>query len=182
MALERIVLSKTTLSTQTPSKLDTEDGSVVVSRVIGAVKSDAHICASLLTAPQYRQLSDQLKATEKRMADLSAMRTQILNYIKTRDTYVAYRKAGYSKKFLAEHEGDLTLHRAAKKFFDDQGLTKLPTIKEIQAEFTALQAEKKAVYPDFHEARTQMRELLTVKANVDRLLHPREQAQKEWVL
>ena len=110
------------------------------------------------------------------MADLSAMRTQILHYIKTRDTYVAYRKAGYSKKFLAAHEGEITLHHAAKKFFDDQGLTKLPTIKEIQAEFTALQAEKKAIYPDFHEARTQMRELLTVKANVDRLLDPQERS------
>ena len=123
---------------------------------------------------QYRQLSEQLKAIEKRMADLSAMRTQILHYVKTRDTYVAYRKAGYSKKFLAAHEGEITLHRAAKKFFDDQGLTKLPTIKEIQAEYAALQAEKKAIYPDFHEARTQMRELLTVKANVDRLLHRQE--------
>ena len=125
---------------------------------------------------QYRQLSEQLKAIEKRMADLSAMRTQILHYIKTRDTYVAYRKAGYSKKFLAAHEGEILLHRAAKKFFDDQGLTKLPTIKEIQAEYAALQAEKKAIYPDFHEARTQMRELLTVKANVDRLLDPQERS------
>ena len=125
---------------------------------------------------QYRQLSDQLKATEKRMADLSAMRTQILNYIKTRDAYVAYQQAGYSKKFLAAHEGEITLHRAAKKFFDDQGLTKLPTIKEIQAEFAALQAEKKAIYPDFHKSRTHMRELLTVKANVDRLLDPQELA------
>lgn len=125
---------------------------------------------------QYRQLSDQLKAIEKRMADLSAMRTQILHYIKTRDTYVAYRKAGYSKRFLAAHEGEITLHRTAKKFFDDQGLTKLPTIKEIQAEYSELQAKKKAIYPDFHEARTQMRELLTVKANVDRLLDPQERS------
>ena len=39
----------------------------------------------------------------------------------------------------AAHEGDIILHRAAKKFFDDQGLTKLPTIKEIQAEYAALQ-------------------------------------------
>ena len=125
---------------------------------------------------QYRQLSDHLKGIEKRMADLSAMRTQILNYIKTRDTYVAYRKAGYSKKFLAAHEGDIILHRAAKKFFDDQGLTKLPTIKEIQAEYAALQAEKKATYPEFHKARSRMRELLTVKANVDRLLDPQERS------
>ena len=123
---------------------------------------------------QYRQLSEQLKAIEKRTADLSAMRTQILHYIKTRDKYVAYRKAGYSKRFLAAHEGEITLHRAAKKFFDDQGLTELPTIKQIQAEYAALQAEKKAIYPDFHQARIQMRELLTVKANVDRLLDRQE--------
>ena len=31
---------------------------------------------------------------------------QTLNYAKTRDTYVAYRKAGYSKKFRQEHEED----------------------------------------------------------------------------
>ena len=112
------------------------------------------------------------------MANLSAMRTQILHYIKTRDTYVAYRKAGYSKKFLAAHEGEITLHRAAKKFFDDQGLTKLPTIKEIQAEYVALQAEKKAIYSAFQQARTQMRELLTVNTNVDRLLHQEKQTYK----
>lgn len=41
---------------------------------------------------------------------------------------MAYRKAGYSKKFLAAHEGEITLHGATKKFFDAQGLTKLPTI------------------------------------------------------
>ena len=35
---------------------------------------------------QYRQLSEQLKAIEKRMADLSAMRTQILHYISKRST------------------------------------------------------------------------------------------------
>ena len=36
---------------------------------------------------------------------------------KTRDTYVAYRKAGYSKKFLAEHESEITIHKAAKSYF-----------------------------------------------------------------
>ena len=45
------------------------------------------------------------------------MRTRIINYAKTRDTYVAYRKAGYSKKFLSEHESDITLHKAAKHYY-----------------------------------------------------------------
>ena len=38
---------------------------------------------------------------------------------KTREVYVAYRKAGYSKKFKDEHESDILLHQAAKKIFDE---------------------------------------------------------------
>lgn len=42
-----------------------------------------------------------------------------------------YRKAGYSKKFKAEHESDILLHQASKKFFDESGLKKLPTVKNL---------------------------------------------------
>ena len=52
--------------------------------------------------------------------------------------YVAYRKAGYSKKFLSEHESDITLHKAAKQYFDAQGVKKLPTVKRLNAEHAAL--------------------------------------------
>ena len=61
-----------------------------------------------------------------------------INYAKTRDTYVAYRKAGYSKKSLSEHEPEIILHKAAEQFFDEQGLKKLPTVKSLQAEYAQL--------------------------------------------
>ena len=48
----------------------------------------------------------------------------IVNYAKTRETYVAYRKAGYSKKFREEHEADILLHQAAKNAFEDLGVKK----------------------------------------------------------
>ena len=44
----------------------------------------------------------QTKAAEKRMAEIAVLRTHIVNYAKTREVYVAYRKAGYSKKFREE--------------------------------------------------------------------------------
>ena len=37
----------------------------------------------------------QIKAAEKRMAEIAVLRTHIVNYAKTREIYVAYRKAGY---------------------------------------------------------------------------------------
>ena len=119
---------------------------------------------------RYHELSARIKAAEQRMAEIAVLKTHIINYSKTRDTYVAYRKAGYSKKFKAEHESEILLHQTAKKAFDELGLKKLPTVKSLQAEYAALLAEKKSAYADYRRARDEMKELLTVRANVDRLM------------
>ena len=119
---------------------------------------------------RYHELSDRIKAAETRMAEIAMLRTQIINYAKTRDTYVAYRKAGYSKKFKAEHEADILLHQAAKKHFDALGLKKLPTVKALNAEYAKLLTEKKAAYGDYRQTREEWKELLMAKANIDRIL------------
>ena len=137
---------------------------------------------SAAASARFRQLSAEIKDAETRMAEIAVMRTHILNYVKTRDTYAAYRKAGYSKKFLAAHEGDILLHKAAKKYFDEQGLTKLPTVKRLQAEYAELLAKKKAAYGEYRQAREEMQELVTAKANIDRILGkeaPEHEASKE---
>ena len=95
------------------------------------------------------------------------------------DTYVAYRKAGYSKKFKAEHESEILLHQAAKKFFDEAGLKKLPAVKSLQTEYAALLAEKKANYADYRKTRDEMKELLTVRANVQKLMGLEEQEREK---
>lgn len=119
---------------------------------------------------QYHTLSAKMKSAEQRMAEIKVLQQHIINYAKTRNTYVAYRKAGYSKRFLLEHESEIILHKAAKQFFDEQGLKKLPTVKSLQAEYAQLLSEKKAMYADYQKAREDMRSLQTAKANVDRIL------------
>ena len=120
---------------------------------------------------RHNELSAQIKAAEKRMAEIAVLRTHIVNYAKTRETYVAYRKAGYSKKFREEHEADILLHQAAQNAFDDLGVKKLPTVKSLQAEYAQLLDEKKKAYGEYRRSREEMRELLTAKANVDRILN-----------
>lgn len=119
---------------------------------------------------QYHALSSSIKSAEQRMAENKIMQQHIINYAKTRDTYVAYRKAGYSRIFLAEHESDIILHKTAKQFFDDQGLKKLPSVKSLQIEYTQLLSEKKAMYAEYQQVKSEMRSLQTAKANVDRIL------------
>lgn len=123
---------------------------------------------------KFHRLSKEIKSSEERMAEIAVLKTHIINYSKTRDVYTAYRKSGYSKKFLAEHESEILLHKAAKKAFDETGLTKLPTVKSLQAEYADLLAKKKAVYSEYRTAREEMKELLLHKSNLDKMLEKEE--------
>ena len=60
--------------------------------------------------------------------------------------------------------------RRPSSFFDEAGLKKLPSVKSLQAEYSQLLTDKKAAYGEYRQGREEMRELLTVKANVDSLL------------
>ena len=50
------------------------------------------------------------------------------------------------------------------------GVKKLPKVKELQTEYAKLLEEKKKTYSEYRRSREEMRELLTAKANVDRVL------------
>jgi hypothetical protein len=119
---------------------------------------------------RFNALSAQIKADEVRMNEIGNLKTHIINYSKTRDVYVAYRKAGYSKKFYEAHAGDIILHQAAKQAFDALNAKKLPTVKALQEEYGALLADKKKAYAEYAVAKKDMREFLIARANVDRIL------------
>lgn len=66
-----------------------------------------------------------------------------------------------------------------KKAFDELGMKKVPTVKSLQTEYAQLLEEKKKAYVKYQQARNGMRELLTVKANVDQLLALRNRKRNE---
>ena len=119
---------------------------------------------------RFDELSESIKATEKRLAEIQVLRTHIDNYSHTRDVNVEYRKSGYSKKYLAEHEQEIAMHKAAKAKFDELGLEKLPRIKDLSEEYGQVLAKKKAAYSRYKEVRRNMEDLLIAKKNVDILL------------
>ena len=107
----------------------------------------------------FNALSARIKELESQMSANGELQKQIVNYVKTRAVYVEYRKAGYSKKFRAAHETEILLHQAAKKHFDEVGITKLPSVKSLREEYAA-----------YKQARADMKELYNVRANVEHLL------------
>jgi len=120
---------------------------------------------------RFNELSSRIKELESGMVANAELQKHIVTYSKTRAVYVEYRKAGYSKKFKELHEADILLHQTSKKAFDDLGLKKLPTVASLRAEYAPMLDEKKKVYREYQQAKSEMRELLTAKTNVDRLLN-----------
>ena len=115
----------------------------------------------------YHELGDSIKASEKRLAEIAVLKVHIINYAKTRPVYDAYRKTGYSKRFLETHRTEITLHKAAKAAFDEANLKTLPKAKELDAEYFKLLTEKKARYPDYRKAKEEMQELLRAQKNIE---------------
>ena len=115
----------------------------------------------------YHELGDSIKAAEQRMTEIAVLRAHIVNYAKTRPVYDAYRKSGYSSKFLEAHREEITLHKTAKAAFNESGLKKLPKVKDLNAEYSALLTKKKALYPEYRKTRDEMQEIVKAQKNVE---------------
>ena len=129
---------------------------------------------------RYHELGDSIKAAEARMTEIAVLRTHIVNYARTRPVYDAYRKAGYSKRFLEAHREEITLHKAAKAAFDEAGLKKLPKAKDLSIEYAELLKKKKEAYPDYRKAQDEMQELMKAQKNVEMFFaEEKDTAEKE---
>ena len=126
-------------------------------------------------------LLDSIKNKEKRLAEIQVLKTHIINYVKTKDVYEDYRKCGYSKRFLEEHRQEILLHKAAKNAFDELGVKKLPKVKELNAEYAEVLAEKKKLYGEYRQVKKYMQEIQRAKYDIDQFLKSDEEQKKERV-
>ena len=72
---------------------------------------------------------------------------------------------------LNGHESDFIIADAAARYFRENGISKLPSYKALQAEIETLIQEKNSGYNDYRAKREEYRRLQTVKGNIDQILH-----------
>ena len=112
---------------------------------------------------RFNQLSEMIKISEKRLAEIAVLRTHIINYSKTRNVYVAYRKAGYSRKFYEAHREEITLHKAAKEAFNQLNVKKIPRVKELNMEYAEVMKQKKEAYAEYRSVRKEMQDYVIAR-------------------
>ena len=128
------------------------------------------------SSAKYHELMKTIKDAEEKMATNKVIKTHIINYAKTRETYITYRKSGYSKKFFEAHRDEITLHKAAKEAFSKLPDGKIPKVKDLNEEFVRLLSEKKADYSEYKKIKKEMRDYQIAKQNVESFYA----AQQSW--
>ena len=103
----------------------------------------------------------------------------INTYQKTKPAYAAYRKAKDKEKYRTAHESDIILYEAAAKAIKAAGITKLPSLAALQAEYAALQEQKEALYADYGKLKKQVKEYDVIKKNIDSILKVERQPERE---
>lgn len=125
-------------------------------------------------ADAFNAITEKQKRLEARLTEISELKKHIINYSKTKDVYIEYRKHGYSKKFFEEHREEITLHKAAKEGFSKID-GKIPKIKELNEEYERVMSEKKKTYAEYRQAKQEMKEYQTAKYNIEQFLKKEEQ-------
>ena len=126
-----------------------------------------------------RELLRQARAAEKRLSEISALRKQVVAYAQTRKVFEAYRQAGYSKKFAAEHREELEAYRGAKRAFQNMEQKKIPSGRELQIAFEQTLTEKRDAYAAYWTKQQEWREMMVVKGNVEQVLRKQEYQQED---
>ena len=128
---------------------------------------------------RFDELSETIKSAEKRLAEIQALQTHINNYSHTRDVYAEYRKSGYSKKFFEEHREEIQLHKAAKEAFNQLGVQKLSTRKELSVEFNQLLIAKKQAYAEYRQVRQDLKDYQVARKAMEVILNKDHQQEEE---
>lgn len=123
------------------------------------------------TTDNFHTAADKLKQTEAAMKRNAGLKAAIVDYARTRPIFNEYKAKKYSNKYLAEHEADIAIYRAAQATMKEllQG-AKLPKMAMLKSEWQSLSAAKKSGYAEYRAAQKNMREVIAVKANIDHLL------------
>ena len=122
---------------------------------------------------------DALKEVEKRLADMAVLIKNVSTFQKTKPAYDTYRKARNKERYRAAHEGTVILHEAAAKALKAAGISKLPNLAALQAEYEKLQEQKEALRADYGKLKKQVREYDVIRQNIDSILRQPKEPERE---
>ena len=122
---------------------------------------------------ELHETTGKLKAVENTLREKKDLQKQLLAYIKTkpaRDGLRAQKTEKARRAYREQHESEFIISESAARYFKAQGISKLPASKTLQAEIEQLMREKNTLYNEYREKKENVRELQTIKSNINQIL------------
>ena len=123
----------------------------------------------------FNRIQGAVKEKEQRLAEISELKSAVIDYLRTREIFSGYKASRYSEKYLEEHREEITLYRAAQAVFHKYRIDKFPKVRELSQEFTQVLSEKRELYSGYSTAKKQMQEFLKAQKNVETILEIKEE-------
>ena len=124
---------------------------------------------AVLTDTRDRSLAS-IKETENRIADLSLINKYATTYRKYKPLYEKYKRSPDKEKFLRGHESKIILFETVARELKHLGTVPIPSADRVEAELAQLAARKDTLYAGYNVSKQQLREMETIKQNIDSLL------------
>ena len=115
---------------------------------------------------QQKNLKASIRGKQNRMKEINRQREAIRNYSRTKEVYVQYRESGWSMKFYQEHREDIEKHKEAQAVYSLYD-GKLPTLKELTAEYDALKEQTDDEKTKLAELKPKLTDLKHIRYNYD---------------
>ena len=125
------------------------------------------------------RLLSSIKAKEQRIGEIGLLIKHVSAYREHRPVYEQYRKSSDKEKFLRGQESQIILFESAAKALKQMGVQKLPDITALKKEMDSLTAEKQQEYGTYQKIKVQVKELDTIKRNVDQFLSAPQKEERE---
>ena len=120
-----------------------------------------------------------VKDFEGRMKANKELRYNVAVYTSTKKAAQQLKTAKQPAAFENQHRAELTQYRAAAAYFKANNITKLPSLKKLEAEYNAMASEKAKFYEQYKEAKAELLKLQTAKQNVASYFREEKQTQQE---
>lgn len=122
-----------------------------------------------------QELKDSMKKKELLLQENKKLQKAIIDYAKTREVFVAYKKSGYSKKFWEEHESELLVYKAAEEVYKSLPKGFKPDMKKLRKEYGEILAERKKEFYQYAEIKRNINQYLIARKNLEMLYQQEEE-------
>ena len=118
---------------------------------------------------QYSEALEVVKDLETRIEENRELSRHVSAYLQNWKVAQQAKTAKNPEAFREQHRAELTAYQAAAAYFKAQKITKLPNLKQLEAEQEMLISEKAQFYQKYREAHRAWLDLSTAQQNLEAL-------------